>query len=557
MEESTKRKRYDDDDSYEQNYQKKNKRSYSDDEDYRVSPSPPRKFYTNDYKERYGSSFKDLDDEYNDIDSKYEEFKRRQRRGETYQSYGDFNDQEPLRDTYSYDVSYDRRNDSNFRREYSPPSQENYQNYQRREYSPPDERRDYSPPPRYRYNNRRNDNRRYSYDNNRRRNYQNNNYRKKPIVPKGISSKRILNTMDLSYYHPKDEYKKEDFDILEKNPHLRQTIELKINKNEFNKKSRILQDNAPGEEYRRRKGEVKTVNHWGQRKLLFSEIEFLTLHAENDITCIYAGAAPGTHIKYLSSLFPEVKFVLVDPSQFTVKTDDKISLIEGFFTDKLAEGYKDVPNLFISDIRTASWKTMSEEDIEKQVHLDMEAQQRWVKILNSKSAMLKFRLPYCTKERDIKEYEYLKGDIYLPIWGPVTTTETRLITDGKEMKKYNPSEYEKQMFYFNTKTRVEYYEHDINGEGLDHCYDCKAEIYCLEQYLKKYKPDVKDIKKEIEQMSYEISKELSVRRNLNHCSEPVGNDMDPSKITSIEIQRAQALTSVNTMTGEKMKEEQK
>jgi hypothetical protein len=44
---------------------------------------------------------------------------------------------------------------------------------------------------------------------------------------------------------------------------------------------------------------------------LFSEIKFLTLYGEKDKTCIYAGAAPGTHIKYLSSLFSDIKFVLL------------------------------------------------------------------------------------------------------------------------------------------------------------------------------------------------------------------------------------------------------
>jgi cap2 methyltransferase len=164
----------------------------------------------------------------------------------------------------------------------------------------------------------------------------------------------------LKFFLPKDKLTKEEFEILEKNPHLRQTTELIFNKEEFTEKSRVLQNNAPGESYRRRKGEVKTVNHWGQRKLLFSEIEFLTLYGEKDISCIYAGAAPGTHIKYLSNLFPEVKFILVDPSQFTVKSNDKITLIEDFFTDKIAEKYSDIPNLFISDIRTASWKTVNQ-----------------------------------------------------------------------------------------------------------------------------------------------------------------------------------------------------
>jgi cap2 methyltransferase len=162
----------------------------------------------------------------------------------------------------------------------------------------------------------------------------------------------------LSYYHPKDEYSKEDLKIVMENPHIRQSMKIEFNKKEFNLSSRILQEDAPEEPYRRRKDEIKSVLHWGQRKLLFSEIEFLTLYGEKDITCIYAGAAPGTHIKYLSSLFPDIKFVLVDPSPFTVKSDEKITIIEDFFTDKLAESFTNTPNLFISDIRTASWKTV-------------------------------------------------------------------------------------------------------------------------------------------------------------------------------------------------------
>lgn len=41
------------------------------------------------------------------------------------------------------------------------------------------------------------------------------------------------------------------------------------------------------------------------------------------------------------------------------------------------------------------------------------------------------------------------------------------------------------MFYFNRISRVEYYEHDFVGriEGLDHCYDCAAELVILQRYL--------------------------------------------------------------------------
>ena len=41
---------------------------------------------------------------------------------------------------------------------------------------------------------------------------------------------------------------------------------------------RVLTDDCPRLAYRRRKGEDKRMLHWGQRKLLFSEIEFLVNH---------------------------------------------------------------------------------------------------------------------------------------------------------------------------------------------------------------------------------------------------------------------------------------
>lgn len=39
------------------------------------------------------------------------------------------------------------------------------------------------------------------------------------------------------------------------------------------------------------------------------------------------------------------------------------------------------------------------------------------------------------------------------------------------------------MFYFNTELRVTYFPHASPAEGMDHCYDCSAEIFVLCQYL--------------------------------------------------------------------------
>ena len=66
--------------------------------------------------------------------------------------------------------------------------------------------------------------------------------------------------------------------------------------------------------------------HAGQRKLLMSEIQFMTrvhiersqryryIQADSPFLCIYAGACPCTHLDMLMEMFPNVCFVLVDPA---------------------------------------------------------------------------------------------------------------------------------------------------------------------------------------------------------------------------------------------------
>ena len=66
-----------------------------------------------------------------------------------------------------------------------------------------------------------------------------------------------------------------------------------------------------------------TQFHWGQRKLLLSELQFFnhinkTLKAKTTkkYTIIYIGAAPGNHIKILLELFDNLNFILIDSRKF-------------------------------------------------------------------------------------------------------------------------------------------------------------------------------------------------------------------------------------------------
>lgn len=285
-------------------------------------------------------------------------------------------------------------------------------------------------------------------------------------------------------------------DAMRENPHIAQVASYPLRSStardlrvrQLFTLQRTLTASAPTAEYRRRADELKTVNHWGQRKLLLSEIEFLTLHARPNDTVVYAGAAPGTHTEFLASLFPTLKFVLVDPADFVAKhKPPQIEVRQCFFTDDVArefQGRDDV--LFVCDIRTADWKVMNEEEVEGAVEADQLAQMKWHVLMKPRVSMLKFRLPWGKGET-----QYLDGLIYLPIWGPQTTTETRLIVRREAaLRSYSHATYEAQMFAFNVGERVHLYARVrglVECPGLCRCYDCSAEIMVVLNYFCAYR----------------------------------------------------------------------
>lgn len=308
---------------------------------------------------------------------------------------------------------------------------------------------------------------------------------------------------------------------------------------------RILSDDFPREKYRRRTSEFKSVLHWGQRKLLLSEIEFLCLylkkhsetingepnpnaHNYNPLHVIYAGSAPGTHIAYLSQLFPRVHFELYDPREFSDVLDDNemIRTHVQYFTDEtanewIAENHPNKTILLISDIRTGDTQTMTPDEVEERVRIDHEWQKNWYDIMHPEMSMFKFRLPW-----NDGNMEYLDGNIYLQAYPPCTSTETRLIV-GKNAscKIYDNRKYEEQLFYFNNHIRVKQYDNILENipsklkHGLTNTYDSAAEIHILREYLRLVEYD-KTIDRKIIRMCGQISKALSQWRTL-YSNQPV------------------------------------
>jgi hypothetical protein len=210
--------------------------------------------------------------------------------------------------------------------------------------------------------------------------------------------------------------------------------------------------------YTSKNSPLKRGNHIGQRKLLLSEVQFLTkVGKKYDIKyCIYAGAAPGHKTHYLSKLFPDIKFILIDPNKFnmflvdnnkshrTESRDDivhiysnypsesnhflnkkisdmndtdkesvidliknseyKIIIIEDFMDDDYSSLFKKLENcVFVSDIRSNTLNTSFPSDID--IYWNTSMMYNWINIIRPEASLLKIRMPFFNEDVDMKMYE--------------------------------------------------------------------------------------------------------------------------------------------------------
>ena len=230
-----------------------------------------------------------------------------------------------------------------------------------------------------------------------------------------------------------------------------------------------------------------TTAHLGQLKLFLSTMQFLLAHAPRNRTVhvVYPGSAPGNSIGFLSELFPQCRWYLYDPRPFAPDLHTNKRVVEmknTLFTDAIAEELRDRLSkkyvLLVSDIRV--------EPVEDLVHRDNQLQENWVRILRPTYAQLKFRLP---RLPELEEYTYLKGEIFLQIFGAHASTETRLVLRGDgpiETTTYNLAEYEGALYYFNRSLRPSYYPCRHRTDCTDHCHDCVAMFALLCRYLERY-----------------------------------------------------------------------
>ena len=245
-------------------------------------------------------------------------------------------------------------------------------------------------------------------------------------------------------------------------------------------------------QYRQSIYPLRLAAHYGQRKLLLTEVDFLTDFARRGDTVVYAGSAPGTHIPYLASLFRplQLKFELYDPRDFSFPAAAPevlaaISTRNEYFTDETARGYSGRDDvLLVSDIRTGT--DGSAHPTPEMVAGDMAMQAGWVRAAQPRAAMLKFRLDYDAPPEATTRY--LAGEVRVQAWAPSTSTEVRLVSARPYLDAtWRPRAHESQMYYYNVVLREwARFDHGVPLRlvpGLDHCPDCGQEVRIWSKFL--------------------------------------------------------------------------
>ena len=258
---------------------------------------------------------------------------------------------------------------------------------------------------------------------------------------------------------------------------------------------RIIKDDAPRKQYRRRTEEHKSVVHWNERRLFIEAVEFLTTikkdrlkrRAKEREIVVYSGAAPGYHVNLLSGWFKhDFDFVVFDRRKFDLTTRENLTIRQEPFTDKTAREYENKGVIFICNTKFADQHHYDENAIKN----DMNLQRIWCEILRPKVALLDFRLSW-----NKGKTEFFQGVLRYPVWGHPSGTDCRMEvvfpkkrsevdgTAAYEMPPnimYDHRIHEERMFHFNTIARVQLYKHDIKPDefktSYDHCYDCMSEI---------------------------------------------------------------------------------
>lgn len=279
-------------------------------------------------------------------------------------------------------------------------------------------------------------------------------------------------------------------------------------------KSRVLNKTCPRLTYQTADkstcdGIIQKGLHFGQRKLLLSEVEFFTGILSQDshppqgsqpLLVVYAGAANGQHLPFLFQLFPQVRFVLIDPAPFCAEvrkiaedsssSNPIVELVSGYCTaelcDRLHNSYASEYRLvLVSDIRSGvPTKMTKNQEHTEMMERDNDLQREYCNHLHPLWGMLKFHPPYpAVTDKQSPRYDptdstpetinYLSGMSLFGVWSPKSSSEVRLVVSGPFPHSaeipYSCRGHEEMCYHYNCTRRYQS--------------DCDAERFIWQQYL--------------------------------------------------------------------------
>jgi hypothetical protein len=365
----------------------------------------------------------------------------------------------------------------------------------------------------------------------------------------------LLKTLKLGKIFAKPLVEKDNHILVKSDPYYTQKIDVKIPTLNY-VKNILIDQNSPQSIFISEKLNMHPPNiqdlkpnfdlkyHWGQRKLLMSEILFFSKilnYIDEERTVVYIGAATGTHILLLTSIFPNLKFDLYDPNDFdnVLMGNKNINIYKQFFTNEDAEKYKGKNVIFISDIRTIP---VMEETLKNQQYVQImeetlknqEAQKQYVQIMNPYFSMLKFKCPY-PEDGKSKYYKYLKGIVYKQVWAPFTSAESRLIISQKDNYtevNYDIIKHERQLAYFNLARQIDFSNEKIDFMNISlkdfwetlatnvkiFNLDFYLELFVLKDYYKKFFNTEISIDR-YKELVKTITRVLNVNKNMSSNSQ--------------------------------------
>ena len=242
----------------------------------------------------------------------------------------------------------------------------------------------------------------------------------------------------------------------------------------------------------------------GQMKLLCSNLLGLALveehiqdlekkHKQEDrrqIQLVVAGASPGTHMLVLLEHLKQwrekrsVGIHFYDPRAldeallYRVSKESNMSFRRQNFEDADAEHWKDAVDrnencvVFFSDIRGGiHGKQEHMHADESIIAADMQAQQRWVKLMQPDYCMLKFHAPHATPDNPCmpESFYYMSGDLYEQGYVGLFSGEHRLFCTKNNISQqhvYVPEKLEKHSFFHTHVTRPTTFS--VQGEHMQY-----------------------------------------------------------------------------------------